>query len=238
MFQSTLPRRERLIATYNCRIRNKFQSTLPRRERPFRKVRIYCSNTVSIHAPTKGATICLLPSVPRSSGFNPRSHEGSDFVKSGMYCEIAEVSIHAPTKGATFIDFCSEDGTIVSIHAPTKGATCFSAKGFPAVPQFQSTLPRRERLLLCASLHGILAVSIHAPTKGATPSAHSRSIRFRCFNPRSHEGSDDSVFETISWQNRFNPRSHEGSDLPWLDLPRKFPVSIHAPTKGATFRSV
>ena len=78
--------------------------------------------------------------------FNPRSHEGSDFVKSGMYCEIAEVSIHAPTKGATsrcnlrhITDRCfnprSHEGSDrvgdaldlmefdVSIHAPTKGAT-------------------------------------------------------------------------------------------------------------------
>ena len=56
------------------------------------------------------------------SGFNPRSHEGSDrVIENGG--EDDGVSIHAPTKGATFDSFIVCLFPIVSIHAPTKGAT-------------------------------------------------------------------------------------------------------------------
>ena len=56
------------------------------------------------------------------------------------------------------------------------------------------------------------------------------------FNPRSHEGSDYFINELKKRLSGFNPRSHEGSDvffiLPFMVLV----VSIHAPTRGATFR--
>ena len=79
---------------------------------------------VSIHAPTKGATADSILSIastefqstlPRRerrtssqtsaapSGFNPRSHEGSDLYRIDLAFLIARVSIHAPTKGATFL---------------------------------------------------------------------------------------------------------------------------------------
>ena len=57
--------------------------------------------SISIHAPTRGATIALsVFSVPVRN-FNPRSHEGSDL---DIYALIAEefISIHAPTRGATY----------------------------------------------------------------------------------------------------------------------------------------
>ena len=55
-------------------------------------------------------------------------------------------------------------------------------------------------------------VSIHAPTKGATEIEHGNESIKRCFNPRSHEGSD--MTAQADKQNKW--------------------VSIHAPTKGAT----
>ena len=78
LFQSTLPRRERhspSAISYSWKL---FQSTLPRRER--HKAGIYASKSwyISIHAPTKGATISIMPST-----------------------EVYNISIHAPTKGAT-----------------------------------------------------------------------------------------------------------------------------------------
>ena len=78
----------------------------------------------------------------------------------------------------------------VSIHAPTKGAT-IGLFGI-AICQFlfQSTLPRRERLHDGADNERRLAVSIHAPTKGATRRCMRWRNLLRCFNPRSHEGSD------------------------------------------------
>ena len=55
---------------------------------------------VSIHAPTKGATL----------------------IRSGVVF-FPRVSIHAPTKGATGITTLRLAAGLVSIHAPTKGAT-------------------------------------------------------------------------------------------------------------------
>ena len=57
IFQSTLPRRERLNAVENKTAAQKFQSTLPRRERPG----LYTSKSKFVY-------------------FNPRSREGSDSV--------------------------------------------------------------------------------------------------------------------------------------------------------------
>ena len=57
------------------------------------------------------------------TGFNPRAHEGRDFI---AYTEIdaaRKVSIHAPTRGATRPEEPFPMQGIVSIHAPTRGAT-------------------------------------------------------------------------------------------------------------------
>ncbi len=56
LFQSTLPRRERLKLTHEKDVAQLFQSTLPRRERQGGFVVINTGNVISIHAPAKGAT--------------------------------------------------------------------------------------------------------------------------------------------------------------------------------------
>ena len=99
-FQSTLPRGERRhevqqqtqVRDFNPRSHEGsdcgkglqrsttllFQSTLPRGERRSRSVYSLCHYAISIHAPTRGATIAFsVFSVPLRN-FNPRSHEGSD----------------------------------------------------------------------------------------------------------------------------------------------------------------
>ena len=83
-----------------------------------------CSSTIciSIHAPTRGATINFYKCIIYLVNFNPRSHERSDFST-------------LPNPISSFI----------SIHAPTRGATVFPAKLLPS-KIFQSTLPREERL--------------------------------------------------------------------------------------------
>ena len=77
-----------------------FQSTLPHGERlnlpPINAIAF----SVSIHAPTWGAT---------GSREDFGWHEG--------------VSIHAPTWGATNLSDTAFEGTDISIHAPTWGAT-------------------------------------------------------------------------------------------------------------------
>ena len=121
LFQSTLPREERLNAVAKQATGREFQSTLPREER-LRKSGMY----------------------HRQNNFNPRSHERSDNdTIAKMRSHI--ISIHAPTRGATqtdayeAVDYLFQstlpreerrstataylDSPTISIHAPTRGAT-------------------------------------------------------------------------------------------------------------------
>ena len=103
------------------------------------------------------------------------------------------------------------------------------------IGEFQSTLPREERLFHNCFEHVFnyfnprshersdtmptpiklsrSHISIHAPTRGATSSVVCLNSSMRNFNPRSHERSDT------------RPSPH-----PWCRLR----ISIHAPTRGAT----
>ena len=56
MFQSTLPREERLQSYDLTNISTGFQSTLPREERPTVQYKYRANDGVSIHAPARGAT--------------------------------------------------------------------------------------------------------------------------------------------------------------------------------------
>ena len=99
----------------------------------------------------------------------------------------------------------------ISIHAPARGATRRAAAAWDGV-----------------------AISIHAPARGATRCKRGRPWRIYHFNPRSREGSDESVMIDGSMTSKFqstlprgerryrnadlpkslyfNPRSREGSD--------------------------
>ena len=107
---------------------------------------------VSIHAPTRGATL--------NGAYNWQAYS---------------VSIHAPTRGATSclkLPCWIEE---VSIHAPTRGATNGDLPSGD-FEQFQSTHLREVRRIrrVCSLL--LLSVSIHAPTRGATKYASIRSV--------------------------------------------------------------
>ena len=142
-----------------------FQSTLPREERLNILGVISSPYHISIHAPTRGATIF-------AEHCNIKSH----------------ISIHAPTRGATYQAHQPQASATISIHAPTRGATSRYSSVLLIIP-FQSTLPREERLVTHAitnltayfnprsherSDHSFYllfrgaAISIHAPTRGAT----------------------------------------------------------------------
>ena len=103
------------------------------------------TNLISIHAPTRGATGEHISGSMVSADFNPRSHEGSDWVPAfcasitsrfqstlprgerripeGIADKLSPISIHAPTRGATVLKSKYAEGTLISIHAPTRGAT-------------------------------------------------------------------------------------------------------------------
>ena len=60
---------------------------------------------ISIHAPTRGATVKAPGFDPGREDFNPRSHEGSDDKTGSLYPHNL-ISIHAPTRGATLCMMC------------------------------------------------------------------------------------------------------------------------------------
>ena len=100
LFQSTLPREERLLQNTFFTLLILFQSTLPREERPICHSYNQQTIKISIHAPTRGATRLTEHGRYFNSYFNPRSHERSDF----QFCFgfwFCEISILAPTRGAT-----------------------------------------------------------------------------------------------------------------------------------------
>ena len=107
IFQSTLPRGERRLQIWVMKCSLRFQSTLPRGERHKRPLffvceanfnprshegsdqtlsSVRCSPQISIHAPTRGATVGIIDR-KEILYFNPRSHEGSDMVPvSSLVC--------------------------------------------------------------------------------------------------------------------------------------------------------
>ena len=132
----------------------------------FIRLTLLVYDTVSIHAPTWGATTLRVRFLSSSDGFNPRTHMGCDprdrwQLRSGfcfnprthMGCDkkylekkvLANVSIHAPTWGATKLYEIAE-----------------------MIWQFQSTHPHGVRHTYYFLLWTSSRVSIHAPTWGAT----------------------------------------------------------------------
>ena len=102
-----------------------------------------------------------------NTGFNPRSHGGSDRFMPGRAMRIALFQSTLPRGERR-----TEDDPLADLT------------------KFQSTLPRGERLLLRLYYYWKIGVSIHAPTGGATGFRPLPPPQHRCFNPRSHGGSD------------------------------------------------
>ena len=141
-------------------------------------------------------------------GFNPRSHAGSDsiYIRDSIY---VRVSIHAPTQGAT--------------QHPRGKARIYSFN-----PRSHAGSDR-----WCAASGCIAPVSIHAPTQGATIKGHYDvvAIKFQSTLPRRER---QTALGTIHQTYSFNPRSHAGSDRFRHAAIKRYGVSIHAPTQGAT----
>ena len=77
-----------------------FQSTHPLGVRLVTAFKAPLVDLVSIHAPTRGATILLESQSVTQFCFNPRTHSGCD-VNQAKFEAQKSVSIHAPTRGAT-----------------------------------------------------------------------------------------------------------------------------------------
>ena len=127
--------------------------------------------TISIHAPTRGATTSVPIATWKRVYFNPRSHKGSDIWQT---CEV----VYRP----------------ISIHAPTRGATLVHPAIYTHMYYFN---PRSHKgsdgcAVIYCHHHSI---SIHAPTRGATSRHPGYAFALLYFNPRSHKGSDGTTID-------------------------------------------
>ena len=145
-----------------------FQSTHPRGVRQTKIAECEAAISISIHAPTWGATKCLCEMLVAYGYFNPRTHVGCDealWVAAWILPKFQ--STHPRGVRQTKIAEC-EAAISISIHAPTWGATkclcemlvaygyfnprthvgCDEALWVAAwiLPKFQSTHPRGVRL--------------------------------------------------------------------------------------------
>ena len=99
----------------------------------------------------------------------------------------------------------------ISIHAPTRGATV-EGRRKKTVVIFQSTLPQGER-----------------------PTLFIQSTSAQKFQSTLPQGERPAGFRILLPSVDFNPRSHKGSDGFSMAASARFAISIHAPTRGATF---
>ena len=143
------------------------------------------------------------------------------------------VSIHAPTRGATPAPACLVHLRPVSIHAPARGATLSASASFSAGARFQSTRPRGARRGSSRSQRSGVTFQSTRP-RGARRWLLDIGLDHPGFNPRAHEGRDIFFSSGIVYSGGFNPRAHEGRDAAGRPDPQPAPVSIHAPTRGAT----
>ena len=189
-----------------------------------------------------------------NTNFNPRSDERSDHIIAPMKVMV-NISIHAPTNGATSAYDCPFVRFHISIHAPTNGATRSRRCGVNC-HDISIHAPTNGATSLTLSITSVILISIHAPTNGATtlqceivsiiqhfnPRSDERSdVLYETsgskqydFNPRSDERSDSPSSDSVYLATNFNPRSDERSDQQVGSNEHRTPISIHAPTNGAT----
>ncbi len=140
-------------------------------------------NTVSIHAPARGATK-LSTNYSKDNSFNPRARAGRDVHGNSMY-EESIVSIHAPARGAT-------EKTLRT----NRKRFCFNPRARAGRDIMNLIISIKYRCFNPRARAGrdfnkgvekmILTVSIHAPARGATKQIYSYNQKklFQSTRPR------------------------------------------------------
>ena len=83
---------------------------------------------ISIHAPTRGATVADLSEFWSGQRFQSTLPQGERQCGITLYGPPTDISIHAPTRGATGDKLNNNADNLISIHAPTRGATAILHK--------------------------------------------------------------------------------------------------------------
>ena len=166
---------------------------------------------ISIHAPTRGATGGVLYVNCVTRYFNPRSHKGSDHKLRTKFFSMP-ISIHAPTRGATLVADAVNQAVSISIHAPTRGATIPGHGHLWHTAMISIHAPTRGATHLTELLDPFTVISIHAPTRGATVSYIAARKRFGISIHAPTRGATPMGVQYLPVSADFNPRSHKGSD--------------------------
>ena len=258
MFQSTHPRGVRQLRLPEVKTRFTFQSTHPRGVRQDKPGHVGTEESVSIHAPARGATGPLFVFNRRVSGFNPRTREGCDIFEPAAFYAIGKFqSTHprgvrpCPISPASWVLMLFQSThprgvRLWSYDLQRTDYRCFNPRtregcDFLKVEVWRTGKKRfnprtREGCDAARSaLARLRSVSIHAPARGATICFHSSTATRRRFNPRTREGCDPAKWSRSAENERFNPRTREGCDPLCLSgFSARLSVSIHAPARGAT----
>ncbi len=210
-----------------------FQSTLPRRERLVRAGLLGDIEQVSIHAPAQGATVnhpgtlhlnefqSTLPRRERHTAAKDHDHDGvfqstlprrERLYTSASVLPTMMFQSTLPRRERLSQPQQLPQQDTVSIHAPAQGAT--PRPSAPSTPRtsFQSTLPRRERLERQAMFGGKYSVSIHAPAQGATHGYSRQRLYLHVSIHAPAQGATAERQPAAARLDSFNPRSRAGSD--------------------------
>ena len=164
---------------------------------------------ISIHAPSRGATARGVTDYELLLYFNPRALTGRD--------EAGEPLLPSAD---------------ISIHAPSRGATSGSG-GFSPVGRFQSTRPHGARPPTNPKFFFNSDFNPRALT-GRDRSFRQSISRSRNFNPRALTGRDEIASRRSRDPRHFNPRALTGRDIKLIEAIFQLRISIHAPSRGAT----
>ena len=252
-----------------------FQSTLPRRER------LCCLDAIiqlqDFNPRSREGSDCTkLLSSKIWLNFNPRSREGSDPVRVGeatwrqrfqstlprrerhnhcmTFCACHKFQSTLPRRERPLPEDHFPDDAPISIHAPAKGATQKpyshnhmnfnprSREGSdPIIPfkkldstEFQSTLPRRERQLFVAVKVWYPIFQSTLPRRERLEYFDSPTVIPKISIHAPAKGATNPSPSCVASTNNFNPRSREGSDHRLANFGKSSHISIHAPAKGAT----
>ena len=102
---------------------------------------------ISIHASAKEATSLHMLIHLSYLDFNPRLREGGDALRNSITHQTDLISIHASAKEATKSTSATTAAKKISIHASAKEATVYNGTIDWKKVKFQSTPPRRRRLV-------------------------------------------------------------------------------------------
>ena len=148
------------------------------------------NGVISIHAPTRGATITQSQRTTRSKFQSTLLQEERPF---SFFVNFATVfiSIHAPTRGATLND---KSGRRIFEFQSTllqEERRCSTGRKADVEKYFNPRSYKRSDVERSPGADDGRPISIHAPTRGATLQFLSFSLLYKDFNPRSYKRSDN-----------------------------------------------